>query len=273
MNTLYVSDLDGTLLNSDVKISENSKNIINSLIDKGMNFTVATARSLVSASDKIEGLNLKLPVVVYNGTFTMMKDTGKIVNSNYFNKADRDFIIENIKKSSLNPLVYSFVNNVEKVSYNKNFVNQGTKYYLDVRGNDPRMNPLNSSENLYEGDIFYFTIIGDYDKVKEFYNSIKENNNIRVTFQKEIYNESYWCEIMPITASKANGILQLKETYNFDRVVTFGDAINDVPMFQISDECYAMDNACKELKSIATKVILSNNQDGVALFLQEKFNS
>ena len=142
MNTLYVSDLDGTLLNSDVKISENSKNIINSLIEKGMNFTVATARSLVSASDKIEGLNLKLPVVVYNGTFTMMKDTGKIVNSNYFNKVDRDFIIENIKKSSLNPLVYSFVDNVEKVSYNKNFVNQGTKYYLDVRGNDPRMNPL-----------------------------------------------------------------------------------------------------------------------------------
>ena len=120
MNTLYVSDLDGTLLNSDVKISENSKNIINSLIEKGMNFTVATARSLVSASDKIEGLNLKLPVVVYNGTFTMMKDTGKIVNSNYFNKVDRDFIIENIKKSSLNPLVYSFVDNVEKVSYNKN---------------------------------------------------------------------------------------------------------------------------------------------------------
>ena len=96
MNTLYVSDLDGTLLNSDVKISENSKNIINTLIDKGMNFTVATARSLVSASDKIEGLNLKLPVVVYNGTFTMMKDTGEIVNSNYFDKADRDFIIENM---------------------------------------------------------------------------------------------------------------------------------------------------------------------------------
>ena len=45
MNTLYVSDLDGTLLNSDVKISKNSKNIINNLIDKGMNFTVATARS------------------------------------------------------------------------------------------------------------------------------------------------------------------------------------------------------------------------------------
>ena len=64
MNTLYVSDLDGTLLNSDVKISENSKNIINSLIEKGMKFTVATARSLVSASDKIEGLNLKLPVVL-----------------------------------------------------------------------------------------------------------------------------------------------------------------------------------------------------------------
>lgn len=99
MNTLYVSDLDGTLLNSDVKISENSKNIINSLIEKGMNFTVATARSLVSASDKIEGLNLKLPVVVYNGTFTMMKDTGKIVNSNYFNKVDREILLLRILRN------------------------------------------------------------------------------------------------------------------------------------------------------------------------------
>lgn len=273
MKTLFVSDLDGTLLNSDVKVSEKSKSIINSLIAKGMNFTVATARSLVSAKSIIDGLNLKLPVVVYNGTFTMIKDTGKIINSNYFESDDKDFIIENIKKFSLNPLVYSFVNNIEKVSYNKNFVNQGTSYYLDTRDNDPRMNPLDNSESLYNGNIFYFTIIGEFDELQDFYNSIKENNNIRATFQKEIYNDSYWCEIMPKTASKANAILQLKETYGFDRVVTFGDAINDVPMFKISNECYAMNNACEELKTIATDVISSNNEDGVAVFLQEKFNN
>lgn len=49
MHTLYVSDLDGTLLRSDETISEYTSNIINSLIDRGMIFSYATARSLITA--------------------------------------------------------------------------------------------------------------------------------------------------------------------------------------------------------------------------------
>ena len=48
--TLYVTDLDGTLLNTQDRISPLSIQIINDLVDKGMLFTYATARSLVSAS-------------------------------------------------------------------------------------------------------------------------------------------------------------------------------------------------------------------------------
>ena len=40
-------------------------------------------------------------------------------------------------------------------------------------------------------------------------------------------------------------------------------------MFKISDECYAVENAVDELKKIATEVISSNNQDGVAKWLLE----
>lgn len=47
---LYVSDLDGTLLNTRDKISDYSVETINALVEKGMLFTYATARSLVSAS-------------------------------------------------------------------------------------------------------------------------------------------------------------------------------------------------------------------------------
>ena len=55
MKTLYVTDLDGTLLNTQDKISEYSLNIINDLVDKGLLFTYATARSLVSASVVTKG--------------------------------------------------------------------------------------------------------------------------------------------------------------------------------------------------------------------------
>ena len=51
-------------------------------------------------------------------------------------------------------------------------------------------------------------------------------------------------------------------------MVSFGDAINDIPMFQVSDECYAVSNAVDELKKIATGIIESNEEDGVARWLQ-----
>ena len=67
MKTLHVTDLDGTLLNSNSSISEYSKNIINGLVEKGMLFTYATARSLTSASVVAKGLSTEIPIIAYNG--------------------------------------------------------------------------------------------------------------------------------------------------------------------------------------------------------------
>lgn len=53
-------------------------------------------------------------------------------------------------------------------------------------------------------------------------------------------------------------------------MVSFGDAINDIPMFRISDECYAVKNAVEELKKIATGIIDSNDEDGVAKWLENR---
>ena len=76
---------------------------------------------------------------------------------------------------------------------------------------------------------------------------------------------------MPQHATKADAILQLKEQMGFDQVVVFGDAVNDIPMFEIADECYAMENAVPELKSIATGIIGNNNDNGVARWLKENY--
>ena len=88
-------------------------------------------------------------------------------------------------------------------------------------------------------------------------------------FQQEFYQPEYWCELMPREATKANAIIRLKAMLGCDRVVAFGDALNDIPMFQIADECYAVENAVEELKALATGSIASNEQDGVAKWLLE----
>ena len=76
---------------------------------------------------------------------------------------------------------------------------------------------------------------------------------------------------MPFAASKANAIKQLKELLECDRVVAFGDGRNDIDMFELADESYAVQNADEQLKRYATSVISSNDEDGVAHWLEDNY--
>mgnify|MGYP002511059712 FL=1 len=82
--TLYVSDLDGTLLNRQDRINPKSIRIINDLVGQGMTFTYATARSLSSASVVTQGLSADIPVIVYNGAFILHPATGEILSKESF---------------------------------------------------------------------------------------------------------------------------------------------------------------------------------------------
>ena len=88
-------------------------------------------------------------------------------------------------------------------------------------------------------------------------------------YQIDIYTGDEWLEIMPKEASKANAIQQLKAMLQCERVVAFGDGKNDIDMFAIADEGYAVSNAHESLKEIATGIIGSNNEDGVAKWLEK----
>lgn len=84
MKTLYVTDLDGTLLNTHDTINPYSIEIINRLVEQGMLFTYATARSQVSAAVVAKGLSAKIPVIVYNGAFILNPATGEMLSELYF---------------------------------------------------------------------------------------------------------------------------------------------------------------------------------------------
>jgi len=270
MKTLYVSDLDGTLLTSDMKISENSLNIINMLIDEGMIFTYATARSISSASIVAKGLSTKYPIIAYNGAFIVEPNTRKILAKEDFNKDEIQTVKELLMKADISPLVYAFVEGKERVSWIPQKENEGKRHYIDSRNGDKRLRPVETSEELYAGEVFYFTCIGEKEELEPVYETLKDNENYTCTFQPEIYREEYWLEIMPRKATKANAIIKLKELLGCEKIISFGDAINDIPMFQISDECYAVENAVDKLKQMATAVIGSNNNDGVAKWLKNR---
>ena len=230
MTQLYVSDLDGTLLNTQSELSEKTIKIINDLVDEGMIFTYATARSLVSSKVVTDGISTKWPVIVYNGVYIMEPDTGKILYS---------------------------------------MENDGVVRYINNRDEDPRMNPLVDKDHLFDGDVFYCTCIGTEEELTPMYQQFSKDKMFRCTLQQELYRPEFWLEIMPCKGSKSEAIKVLKEMLGCDEVTCFGDAVNDIPMFDISQRSYTVSNAVTPLKEIATEVIGSNDEDGVAKWLLE----
>jgi 5-amino-6-(5-phospho-D-ribitylamino)uracil phosphatase len=271
MKILYVTDLDGTLLNSNDKMSEYTIKTINDLINKGMCFSYATARSLSSASVVTSGLTTNIPVIIYNGTFIVNAYTKERLFSLYFTEEEKTMIINILDKHPIYPLVYGFINDEERVSWIKDKENDGVKGYINSRKGDKRLRPIKTKEELYNGKLFYFTCIGEKEELIDIYNYFKASNEFTCTLQQELYREEYWCEIMPKKATKGNAIWALKEKLKCDKIISFGDSVNDIPMFKISDKSYAVKNAVDELKKYATGIIMSNEEDGVAHWLEENY--
>lgn len=269
MKTLYISDLDGTLLRSNETISDFTNVTINELVARGMLFSYATARSYVTSKKVTKGIEAKIPLIVYNGAFVIDNATEEILLSNFFGD-DIKSLLDDLLEYNIYPIVYSFLDGVEKFSYVYDKCNKGSRDFISTRKGDRRDNPVNSVSELYCGDIFYITCIGDEKILSSFYE--KYRNQYHCIFQRDIYSDEQWLEFMPQTASKANAIKQLKDYLHCDRVVVFGDGKNDIDVFSVADECYAVENAVEDLKSIATAVISQNNDDGVAKWLLENYN-
>lgn len=271
MKTLYVSDLDGTLLNSNQRTTEYTNKILNELIKKGLCFSYATARSYHTSHKVTEGLTAAFPLIVYNGAFIKDNMTGEMLLTNFFDRLECISMIKELVSWDINPIVYALIGGEEKFSYMEAKINTATKAFIATRTGDSRDNPVQQPEGLLQEEIFYITCIDKADKLASFYDKYKDNYHC--VYAKDIYTDEQWLEIMPKKASKANAIKQLAEILNCDYIVVFGDGINDIDMFEIADEAYAVENAVPKLKEIATGIIESNDSDGVVKWLNEHCNS
>ena len=269
MKTLFVSDLDGTLMRSDKKLSEKTVRTLNRLIENGVLFTYATARSIQSAMEITGGLKMRLPVITRNGTVLADNESGRMIQKAVFSVDEIRLL-----KAGLPELVESgfvssyFGEEMMKLYCSKNPV-AGFQKYIDEHKNDSRMRRLENLDALFEGEAGYVTLIDDEKKLRPAYERMRKYEGWECVFQKDTYGDEFWLEICPENCTKAKAILALKKKIGAGRLVVFGDSINDLPMFEIADEACAVENAVPEAKAAATKIIGRNDDDSVAEFIEK----
>jgi hydroxymethylpyrimidine pyrophosphatase-like HAD family hydrolase len=108
MKTLYLSDLDGTLLRPDVRVSPYTAEVINRFVCSGGNFSYATARSHITASKATAGLDTEFPVITYNGAFIINNATKEILLSNFFSADDAAYVRNELTRHGGFPVSYAF---------------------------------------------------------------------------------------------------------------------------------------------------------------------
>ena len=267
--TLYVTDLDGTLMRNDLSISDFSVRTINELVEKGFAFTYATARSINSAREITGRLKLKLPVITRNGAVLADNATGKYLEKAVFTEEEVKLLKELIPELPRCGFVSCFFGDDMIKAYVPVEHTVCFQGYLDYYKNDRAKTEVPDLESMFCGIPGYVTLISSKEDLDPVYERVRKYPGWECIFQKDIYRDEYWLEICPQNCTKAKTILKLKKEYGFDKVIVFGDSVNDLPMFKAADEAYAVANAIDELKGAATAVIGSNEEDAVAGFLKE----
>ncbi len=272
--TLYISDLDGTLLNRDSVVSPHSIEKINALLQKGMLFTVATARTPATVVPLLQQLNLNIPAILMNGAVLYDIQQRRYIRSNGFTDNSALRYISLLEKRELVPFVYRIAHNKLQV-FHKPLANDMQREFKRQRENTPYKDFILTTDyqkELLDNPPLFLLVIDRFDKLQTAAAEISRAGKCSIFCYRDIIDPEYGnLEIYPKGVSKAATAQEIIARLNPWEVVVFGDNLNDLPLFRIADRRYAPENAMDEIKQQATAIIADNDHDGVARFLCDDY--
>ena len=273
MKTLYISDLDGTLLDRNARLSERSAAVIGELIDKGLLFTIATARSL-SSLEILKKLDIRLPCVQLNGVLTYDFSIGEYTDCIPILPEDARSVIGVLRKHDRMSFVYKADPQYGIHVEFERLTNDVEREFFEVRKDKDyksfeQIGEITVSDN---DKVIYFTMVDRREKLLPIHEELETIDGIRSTLYSDNYSDMYFLEVFSSRATKAAGMKKIKEKLGADRVVAFGDNLNDREMLKCADLGIAVGDAVDQTKQAADLVIGNSYEDGVAMYLAKVFN-
>lgn len=274
MKTIYVTDLDGTLLNDKSEISIRSKMLLNELASKGALITFATARTPATVVEIFKGVELNLPGIVMTGAATYDLRKNKYGNMKFLDKEVAVKALEIFSHYDISPFVYSWYPGNILHAFHPDDIREHEKSFYELR-RDKRLKQFHIGENPDEwalGHALLIFSIAERKDLEPVTLTLSDAIGYPVSYYNDIISPNHgFIEIFGKDVSKASAILELKKELSAERVVVFGDNLNDIPMFSVADLSVAVENSFPEVKEKADIVIGNNIDDSVMEYIYKDY--
>lgn len=251
MTKLILTDLDRTLLTTDKKITERTVRTLKQCQEKGILVGFSTSRGLVRLQEYID--QVKPDIVICNdGGIVFYK--GELVRQVVFNKDETQGLLDKAYEVC-GEKVEITLDTQNKIYYNRKS-SESDNYLIGADYSD--------FKNFGNTAIKICVKTDDASKAKEIAAAAET-----VDFVK--FSDIPWYKFSPERATKEKAVDFLSNTYNipYEDMIAFGDDFNDLGMLKKCGTGVAVSNAINEIKDIADSVTLSNDEDGVADFLEK----
>lgn len=266
MIKLIAIDVDDTLLNSQNKITIQTKEALQKALQMGIKIVLCSGRPLAGVSPYLNELGIsgnEQYVITYNGALVETV-SGNIISKNTL---DNDSYRKIVSYATINHMPYYVLDDESNVYTSDHDVNRFA--IIQAWENSAGILIRTPDELDDDFEITKAAIVGEKEQLDQFEQPVKDQ------FSNDYYvvrAGGNFLEIMHQDVNKGSGLKKLAQALKIepDEIMTLGDEQNDIPMFNFAGTAVAMGNGSDLAKSHADYVTDTNDNDGIAKILTKK---
>lgn len=251
---LLLFDLDGTLLQSDKTISQRTLSVLRKCRQEGILIGVSTSRS---EQNSLVYLNELMPDILISSGGALVKYGTEYIYKADFSVAETNAIIDLARSVCGNDCEIT-IDTIDAHYWN---------YKIDPKKLDQSWGDSTYTDfsDFAECALKICVEIFEQDKANELAERLSDCDCIR-------FSDGYWYQFTKKNVTKENAIIKITEVCGFgtESIIAFGDDFADIGMLELCGLGVAMGNAIEEIKEKADIVIGSNDEDGIAVFLENE---
>ena len=257
---LVVTDMDGTLLNSNHKVSDRFFNIFNELKKNNILFVAASGRQLYGITEKLEPIKNDILIVAENGGIATRNDEILLSTEIKINHLEK--INNSLKEIENVNAVYCTKDRAYTNSTSDMLLHLLAEYYKNHQRIE---SPEEISSPIYKVALFH-----EISSEKYLYPHLQ---HLESNFKVKV-SANHWVDISENDANKGHAIELIQNMYDIkpEETLVFGDYNNDIEMLKKAHFSYAMENAHPLVKETANYITTSNNDFGVEIILEKLIN-